>query len=344
MEEGVMKGLLYVHRKTAKGREYYYFNTGQREDGRAILTPLPHVRDPSFAAKYQSALANRTRREKVEHARNFDWLCRIYEQSPEFKVKAEGTKRLYVRHLGYAAENFRSGEGRSWPLDMITGEYIVALRDKYAHQVGTANIIVKSVSALLTWASTKGRSYIKSNPAIGIEMLETGEHEPWPDELVDLALVDEAMRLPVALLYFTGQRIGDVVRMGRGHIKRGAIEITQQKTGIELRIPIHRDLAAIIEADAPKDAIAFLMGERKRPLTDGGLRQRVKKWAKEQGHHVVPHGLRKNAVNALLEAGCSTAEVSAITGQSLAMIEHYAKRRDREKLGRSAILKFERNK
>jgi hypothetical protein len=39
------------------------------------------------------------------------------------------------------------------------------------------------------------------------------------------------------------------------------------------------------------------------------------------------------------------AEVAAITGQSLQMIEHYAKERDRAELGRSAILKFEaRNK
>jgi 2-keto-3-deoxy-6-phosphogluconate aldolase len=50
-------------------------------------------------------------------------------------------------------------------------------------------------------------------------------------------------------------------------------------------------------------------------------------------------------VDALLESGCSTAEVSAITGQDLQTIEHYAKQRDRAHLGRSAILKFEaRNK
>jgi hypothetical protein len=55
----------------------------------------------------------------------------------------------------------------------------------------------------------------------------------------------------------------------------------------------------------------------------------------------VPHGLRKNAVNALLEAECSTAEVSAITGQSLQMIEHYAKHRNTAKLASTAILKFE---
>lgn len=42
------------------------------------------------------------------------------------------------------------------------------------------------------------------------------------------------------------------------------------------------------------------------------------------GIKTVPHGLRKNAVNALLEAGCTIAEVSAITGQTHQVVEHYA--------------------
>jgi site-specific recombinase XerC len=86
----------------------------------------------------------------------------------------------------------------------------------------------------------------------------------------------------------------------------------------------------------------FLVNEHGKPLTESGLRQRIQKWAKDRGYQVVPHGLRKNAVNALLEASCSVAEVASITGQSLQMIEHYAKERDGEHLSRAAILKFER--
>jgi hypothetical protein len=35
------------------------------------------------------------------------------------------------------------------------------------------------------------------------------------------------------------------------------------------------------------------------------------------------HGLRRSAVIFLLEAGCTDGEVSAITGQSRQMVEHY---------------------
>ena len=43
----------------------------------------------------------------------------------------------------------------------------------------------------------------------------------------------------------------------------------------------------------------------------------------------------------LLEAGCTTAEVQAITGQSMQMVEHYAKQVNQKKLAASAILKWE---
>ena len=53
------------------------------------------------------------------------------------------------------------------------------------------------------------------------------------------------------------------------------------------------------------------------------------------------HGLRKSAVVFLLEAGCTDAEVSAITGQSRQMVEHYAKQVNQKKLAAAAVLKWE---
>lgn len=58
---------------------------------------------------------------------------------------------------------------------------------------------------------------------------------------------------------------------------------------------------------------------------------------------LVFHGLRKSAVVFLLEAGCTDAEVSAITGQSRQMVEHYARRVNQEKLAAMAVLKWERD-
>ena len=340
------KHLAYVHKKSAKGKTYYYFDTGARDEkGRRILSRLPDVRSPKFAGAYQAAQAQRTKKTGAEGTKTFAWLCKLYERSPEYRKLANGSKAIYSRHLGYADANFRTADGRSWPLAIITAEHAVALRDKFAEKVGTANAILKSLGALYAWAGKPGRRYVKESIVAGVEPLEGGELEPWPEWLIEAALNDEAIRLPVALLYFLGQRIGDTVKFGPQMVVNGVLTLTQQKTGTTLRIPIHERLAEIIEADAPKGALLFLINERHKPMTASGLRKRIQKWATGHTQAVVPHGLRKNAVNALLEAGCSTAEVSAITGQTLQTIEHYAKQRDRAHLAGSAILKFEaRNK
>lgn len=60
-----------------------------------------------------------------------------------------------------------------------------------------------------------------------------------------------------------------------------------------------------------------------------------------QQRGLVFHGLRKSAVVFMLEAGCTDAEVSAVTGQSRQMVEHYARLVDQEKLAASAVVKWE---
>jgi uncharacterized protein YerC len=56
---------------------------------------------------------------------------------------------------------------------------------------------------------------------------------------------------------------------------------------------------------------------------------------------LVFHGLRKSAVVMLLKAGCTEAEVSAITGQSLQTIAHYGRQVNQARLAKSAVLKWE---
>lgn len=333
---------LYVHRKVAKGHTYYYFDMGRDEKGNRILRRLPDLRSHQFGGAYAAAKALRTKQTGDNGPKSFDWMVRLYERSAEFRMLKPNSQRLYSRHLAYANENFRNKHGKSAPVAILTAEHVISLRDKYASTPGKANAIIRSIGALYHWAKKPGRRYVKENIAAEVEPLEAGEHQPWPRELVEEALNDPAIRLPVGLLYFLGQRIGDTCKLGRANMAQGVITLTQQKTGLTLKIPVHTRLAEIIEADVPKDQMMFLLAERGTTVTESGLRQRIQKWAAGRGHKIVPHGLRKNAVNALLAAECSTAEVSAITGQSLQMIEHYAKERDREHLGRSAILKFER--
>jgi integrase len=55
-------------------------------------------------------------------------------------------------------------------------------------------------------------------------------------------------RLAMALLLYTAQRRADVVRMGWQHVQAGRISVRQSKTDERLRIPIHGELQAILDA------------------------------------------------------------------------------------------------
>lgn len=332
--------LRWIHRKTAKGRKYTYFDTGARnENGGKILLPMPSERDPKFPRAYAMACAKREARGAQSTGRTFDGLLRIYEKSPEFTQLAPNTQRSYLNSLGKASRMLRDRDGRSVPVDAIEPQDVMRLRDELADGQG-ANQVVRSIGALYAWAISPGRKHATKNPAFGVPMLTEGEHEPWPQWLIEEALGDPAVSAAVALLYFSGQRIGDVVRMRWTDIVNGLIEVRQQKTDIPLSIAMLPELVDQL-AEVPRRSFTILTNAEGEPWSTSALRQSLQAWARGKGQKIVPHGLRKNAVNALLEAGCSSAEVNAITGQDLRTIEHYAKKRDRSKLGMAAILKLD---
>ena len=335
--------LRYLRHKRPKGRSYWYFATGQRDvNGREILTRLPDKGDLDFGTAYAQCLRVRTMRgnAKAKGALDLDGLIRKYERSPEFAKKADSTKRSYSRYLAVANRLIRTAQGGSPAAAAIEPRHIVQLRDKLAGTPGAANQAVSALGALFAWASKPEYGYVPSNPAAKITLFEKKPHEQWPVELLEEALADEAVRLPVALLYFTGQRIGDVVKMRWNDVEGGGIRVYAQKTKSRLWISLSSELAALLDA-APKVATTILTNAWGRPDTAPALRHRLQAWAKARGYKVVPHGLRKNAVSALLEAGCSTAEVSAITAHSLQMVEHYARGRDQRRIGRAAIVKLD---
>ena len=330
----------HIHHKFVKGRHYYYFDTGQRdEDGKRIFLRLPDRRDPAWHRAVADANDQRNNRKAVRSVRTFDWLMKAHEKSPEFRKLAANSQRSYRIYLAKAAKLLRGPDGSSTPLEAIEPRDVLAVRDRLMDG-GGANQAVRCLSALFSWASKPTRQFMATNPALGIDLFDEGEHEPWAEWLVEAALQDEVLRPIVGLFYFTGQRIGDVRKMQWTDIKDGHIQVRQDKTKTELQIPIAGELAQIL-SELPRRGFTILAQPNGKAWSDNALRLLMQAWASEHSQEVVPHGLRKNAVNALLEAGCSSAEVSAITGQSLKMVEHYAKRRNQKRLGGSAILKFD---
>ena len=147
-------------------------------------------------------------------------------------------------------------------------------------------------------------------------------------------------RLAMAILLYTGQRRGDVVRMGRQHVRGGYLHVRQQKTGTKLEIPILLALQKIID-DTPNGNMTFLTTHFGKPFSAAGFGN----WFRERCDeaelpHCSAHGLRKAASRRLAEFGCTVHEVAAITGHaSLREVQRYTKGADQKRLAASAMEK-----
>lgn len=331
----------HVKRVHARGRDYYYFNTGVRNDkGATIYKRLPDIRDPNFGGVLAAYKAGRTKRDSISPLLTLDGFIHMYEQSPAFDDLAASTKRVYTIHLRAIEKAFPGA-----PAEDLNSTDVAGMIALMGNARGAMNLRLSVVGALYKWGRKKKVIHPDCEPTKGLEPEKMGEHEPWPEHILTAALASDKPRVKLAthLLFYTGQRIGDVCEMRWSDIRDGRIELTQQKTGREMSIPIHSALAAILET-TPRRALTILTSHEGKPILPNAIRLDLQTFVRETfSVKIVPHGLRKNAVNALLEASCSAAETAAITGQSLQMVEHYAKGRNQKHLASAAIFKWQGN-
>lgn len=329
----------YVKRVRSKGRDYLYFDTGKRVDGKKVYSRLPDLRSPSFGGSYAAMMGHRNRKAPAELLR-VPKLIERYQISPAYRDLSTASKKLYDIYLRRLERLMPVA-----PVAEITRGDMRKLVDDMAATPGAANAFLSTCSALFGWG--KGREYMPANPCDGIDDFKMGEHQPWPDHVLRAALVtkDDTVRLLANLCYYTAQRLGDVLAMSWNDISNDRITVRPEKLrrfNKVLLLPLHSDLRAEL-AKRPRAGIVICTDARGKPIKGEAARIALKAFAKKMGCDCVPHGLRKNAVIALLEVGCSVAETAAVSGQSLRMVEHYAKARNQEKLAGSAVLQWEKN-
>ncbi len=201
----------------------------------------------------------------------------------------------------------------------------------------------KTLRALMQFAVSEGIR--KDDPTQGTiaPKAKTTGFKTWGEEQIAAFEarhpVGTRARLALALLLYTAQRRGDVVRMGRQHVRDDLIDVRQSKTGEELQIPMHADLQAIIAA-TPRENMTFLMTEFGKPFTSAGFGNLFRDWCNEAGilKGYSAHGLRKAACRRLAEAGCSASQIMAISGhRSMGEAEKYVRGVNQLKLARAAM-------
>lgn len=335
----VVLKMKYARRVKAKGREYWYY----RRDG-VNIAPLPHPDDKTFLSKYSrihadyesAAPASRT----ITEPESVKELVEQYLASPFYLKNKPNTLKSYRRYADLLCRLL--GDQNRHEVKQST---ILGLRDDLAETPGKANEFVKVARVIFGWGMP--RDLVKFNPAdfrgTDIKPLELGEYQPWPEPLIEKALNEDDMEVVWVLigLLYTGQRIGDTLGMGRLDIVGGKIRVTQQKTGKPLMIPIHSRLQAVLDVIPKRSTRIFTSLTGKVWSYDNFRHQWDKKRKRLNAGGYVLHGLRKNAVIRLRQAGCTIEQTGAVTGQSEEMVKYYSRQMEQEHLAEVAMRKLE---
>jgi integrase len=296
----------------------------------------------AFMDAYAAALAGETPRGEIGAARTKPGTVNAavvgYYGSVAFTNLALGTQRMRRNIL----ERFRAENGDK-RIALLQRRHIADAVAARAETPAAARNFLHLIRALMQYC--QGIGMIDGDPTAGVKGVRIRSEGIYTWSEADIETfeakypVGTRARLALALLLYTAQRRSDVIRMGRQHLRGGAIHLTQRKTGTALAIPVHAELAAIIEA-TPSDNLTFLVTRDGSPFADAGFGNLFRDWCNEAGlpKQCSAHGLRKAACRRLAEAGCSAPEIMAISGHaSLREVQRYCAAADQARMARSAM-------
>lgn len=330
-----------VHRVRSRGREYFYFQAGRGTEHvgpRVRLPDDPQAPEFWIAVRQAQGLAGTATTDTVNA------LIDAYETSPAFldpDTLSDSTRDLYRRTLRVARTAW--GELPSAGLRPV---HVQAVMDGLSATKGKANAFLGTMRALSAWARARG--HVDASLTEGVKPYPvTGGHKPWTSTQIEAALTEltGTIRLGVLLYVYTGQRGSDVIRLGWTDVDEGGFSLRQRKTGREIWCPIVPELAAEM-AKWERRPGPFLLQDSGKPFTRklfskhfATAREEIPALA-----GVTLHGLRCTAVIRLRREGLSVAQISDITGMSLAMIERYSRFADRKTSGQAALVSLSRTR
>lgn len=272
----------------------------------------------------------------IDLGTTFGTLFKEYKESLSFISLAERTKRDYNRVFFYL--KFLNNRD----LSAIKREHIISVRDEATIKMGRrfGNYVCQVLSIVFNWGIDRGK--LRHNPAIRIRKLTKSKNSrrtnrPWSD-LERKIVLSEALphvRLPIALMMFTGFGPKDAVSLQKRCLTNGHIETIRSKTGEEVFWPVLTPLRMILDATPQHTAETLCATSRGQPWTQDGLQcmwQRLKKRLENEGKidsGLTLYGLRHTLAVILREVGHDERTIADALGQrTIEMARHYARGAD----------------
>lgn len=328
------------------------------ETGRTYSLPSP--RTVGMAGFWQAVddAVEREHRSSSNDNKTFRALVAEFKESKAWdKLSAGSSAADYERYLSVILDAWGDE-----PVRCLRTQDAQAAIDTYRHAPASGRYFRAVLSRLVAFGVPRG--FATTNV---VEHSEKPDHEsvpyePWPDWAFELFFAHAriALHLPVFSAVFTGQRKSDVIPMLRPRRDAVSVELIARKTKAKVWVPIQSEYRHIIAA-SPGDHVRLHLREDGAPWTYEGYKTawqrdlafkaenavtpeqlaKAAAMARLREAGLVFHGLRKNAVNMLLEVGCTEAEVSSIVEMSEAMVRHYSKDVNKRRLAVNGIRKLE---
>lgn len=251
-------------------------------------------------------------------------LAELYVKSPEFTGLSKKWQAARKHYLSVVEDEL------DWlTLDNLSerkarGEFY-ELRDRFAARPDTADKVMDALKGLIGWAYERNK--IGYNHALGIPRLaKAGKRRNnivWTEDHESIVYASFPPFLAQAFRFslFTAMRQSDMRGLKWENYQDGWITYEQGKTGTMVYLPVFAlsPLRELVES-LPRSSEFMLTTATGLQLEGGNLRgdfraALTRTDLKDEDLHW--HDLRGTATTRLLEAGCTDAEVAAITGHSI---------------------------
>jgi len=298
---------------------------------------------PEFNAEYQAAITGRPLAATAKfNAKTLGWLIEQYRGSAAWAKLSSATRRQ--RECILRAISKAAGAEPISRIDKVTIEKGIQRRAERAH---AARHFLQTMRGLFEWAIKAQHANLDPTRDLKTIRPPTDGHPPWPEQ--GCAAFEKRwrrgtrQRLAYDLLLYTGLRLGDAVRLGRPHVKKGIATIRTEKTGEIVAIPILPPLQESIDV-GPVGELTFIAGERGLPLKKESFGNWFRKQCRAAGVSGSPHGLRKTAATRAADNGATEAQLEAIFGwRGGHMASLYTRAANRAKLHAKAQANFSQN-
>jgi integrase len=272
------------------------------------------------------------------------WLIEQYRATTDWTDLSAATRRNRENHF----KQILKTAGHK-PYRAINQAAVVAGKDRRAATPAQARNYLDALRGLFKWAKTA--QHISVDPIDGVAnpKRKKGPGFPvWTEDDVEAYCqrwpLGTKERVWLDVLLFTGLRRGDVVVIGRQHVRNGVATLRTEKSqgGITVSLPILPVLQRTLDA-GPIGELAFICGKKGKPFKKESFGTAFKEACVAAG---IPdksaHGCRKIGATRAAENGATVAELNAIFGWSgTAMASLYTQAAYRKRLARNAIAKIE---